>query len=115
MTKNTKFNDIKLAMKAGHYENLTLKEKKIYKNAFKNGYRLSQFHVKKEQKVYIPKKIVGISFAKPSSRIVESIINKICIKYEVHKKSFDEAKTRNSRFSLEQETLFIIFYMKNIN
>jgi hypothetical protein len=47
MTKNTKFNDIKLAMKAGHYENLTLKEKKIYKNAFKNGYRLSQSHVKK--------------------------------------------------------------------
>jgi hypothetical protein len=28
MTKNTKFNDIKLAMRAGHYENLTLREKK---------------------------------------------------------------------------------------
>ena len=93
MTKNKKFYEIKLAMKAGHYENLTLREKKIYKNAFKNGYRLSQSHIKKEQKVYIPKKIVGISFAKPSSRIVESIINKICIKYEVHKKSL-MSKTR---------------------
>ena len=91
MTKNKKFYEIKLAMKAGHYENLTLREKKIYKNAFKNGYRLSQSHIKKEQKVYIPKKIVGISFAKPSSRIVESIINKICIKYEVHKKVHHES------------------------
>jgi hypothetical protein len=34
MTKNTKFNDIKLAMRAGHYENLTLREKKIYKKRF---------------------------------------------------------------------------------
>ena len=93
MTKNKKFYEIKLAMKAGHYENLTLREKKIYKNAFKNGYRLSQSHIKKEQKVYIPKKIVGISFAKPSGRVVESIINKICIKYEVHKKSL-MSKTR---------------------
>ena len=93
MTKNKKFYEIKLALKAGHYENLSLREKKIYKNAFKNGYRLSQSHIKKEQKVYIPKKIVGISFAKPSGRVVESIINKICIKYEVHKKSL-MSKTR---------------------
>ena len=86
MTKNTKFNEIKLAMRAGHYEYLSTKEKNIYKNAFKNGYRLSQSHIKKQNKIYIPKKIVGISFAKPSGRIVESIINKVCIKYEVHKK-----------------------------
>ena len=49
--------------------------------------------LKKNKKFIFLKKIVGISFAKPSSRIVESIINKICIKYEVHKKSL-MSKTR---------------------
>tara|TARA_R110002074_G_scaffold25478_3_gene75400 strand:+ start:362 stop:481 length:120 start_codon:yes stop_codon:yes gene_type:complete len=34
MTKNTNFNEIKLAMKAGHYSNLNTREQKIYKNAF---------------------------------------------------------------------------------
>ena len=37
MTKNKIFTEIKLAMKAGHYRDLSKKEKKIYKNAFKNG------------------------------------------------------------------------------
>jgi chromosomal replication initiation ATPase DnaA len=96
MTKNTKFNEIKLAMRAGHYEYLSTKEKNIYKNAFKNGYRLSQSHIKKQNKIYIPKKIVGVSFAKPSGRIVESIINKVCIKYEVHKKTLmSKARTQD--------------------
>ena len=36
MTKNKIFHEIKTAMKAGQFENLTLREKKIYKNAFKN-------------------------------------------------------------------------------
>ena len=31
MTKNTRFNEIKLAMKAGHYANLNKREEKIYK------------------------------------------------------------------------------------
>ena len=115
MTKNKKFYEIKLAMKAGHYENLTLREKKIYKNAFKNGYRLSQSHIKKEQKVYIPKKIVGISFAKPSSRIVDSIINKICIRYEVHKKSL-MSKTRTQDLVRARNIIHNILYEKyNMN
>ena len=87
MTKNKVFTEIKLAMKAGHYRDLSFKEKKIYKNAFKNGYKLAKLHTKKKNpESYKPRKIVGYTFAKPSARVVESIINKICIRYEVHKK-----------------------------
>jgi hypothetical protein len=106
MTKNKIFTEIKLAMKAGHYRDLTFKEKKIYKNAFKNGYRLARNHTHtvyalrkhdleraKNRKHYEPKRIIGFSFAKPSSRIIDSIINKICIRYEVHKESL-MSKTR---------------------
>ena len=32
MTKNTNFNEIKLAMRAGHYQDLNTREQKIYKN-----------------------------------------------------------------------------------
>ena len=45
MTKNTKFNEIKLAMKAGQYSNLNTREEKIYKNAFVNGYKLAKQHL----------------------------------------------------------------------
>ena len=47
MTKNKIFTEIKLAMRAGHYRDLSKKEKKIYKNAFKNGYKLAKIHCKK--------------------------------------------------------------------
>ena len=91
MTKNKIFNEIKTAMKAGQFENLTYREKKIYKNAFKNGYKLSKLHTK-ENKIYIkrksykPLKIIGHSFSKPSSLVIDSIVNKVCIRYEVSKK-----------------------------
>jgi|TARA_R100000149_G_C5796188_1_gene85496 chromosomal replication initiation ATPase DnaA len=91
MTKNKIFHEIKTAMKAGQFENLTLREKKIYKNAFKNGYKLSKLHTK-ENKIYVkrnsykPLKIVGHSFSKPNKNIIDSIINKVCVRYEVSKK-----------------------------
>ena len=53
MTKNKIFTEIKLAMKAGHYRDLSKKEKKIYKNAFKNGYKLAKYIVKKEHQSFI--------------------------------------------------------------
>lgn len=92
MTKNQIFTEIKLAMKAGHYRDLSMREKKIYKNAFKNGYKLSKLH-SKINKIYIkresykPVRIVGHSFAKPSKRIIDSIINRVCVRYEVHKET----------------------------
>ena len=51
MTKNQIFTEIKLAMKAGHYRDLSMREKKIYKNAFKNGYKLSKLHSKINKKL----------------------------------------------------------------
>ena len=88
MTKNKIFTEIKLAMKAGHYRDLSKKEKKIYKNAFKNGYKLAKIHCKKRTpEFYKPRRIISYSFAKPSTRIVDSIINRVCVRYEVHKKS----------------------------
>ena len=88
MTKNKIFTEIKLAMKAGHYRDLSKKEKKIYKNAFKNGYKLAKINCKKRTpEFYKPRRIISYSFAKPSTRIVDSIINRVCVRYEVHKKS----------------------------
>ena len=48
MTKNTNFNEIKLAMKAGQYSNLNSREEKIYKNAFVNGYKLAKQHLERK-------------------------------------------------------------------
>ena len=42
------FQELRLAMKASQYSNLSKREKIIYKNAFKNGYKLAQNHIKKE-------------------------------------------------------------------
>ena len=61
MTKNTKFNEIKLAMKAGQYSNLNTREEKIYKNAFVNGYKLAKQHLGRNK--YSLLKIAGFSFS----------------------------------------------------
>ena len=115
MTKNKIFTEIKLAMRAGHYCDLTHKEKQIYKNAFKNGYKLARLHIKKDKKPYEPRKIVGFSFAKPNSRIIDSIINKICIRYEVHKESL-MSKVRTQDLVRARNIIHNILYEKyNLN
>ena len=80
------FRELRLAMKAGQYSNLSSKEKLIYKNAFKNGYKLAQQH-KKKIKEYKPRRIISYQFRSISPKIVESVINRVCVKYEVHKKT----------------------------
>ena len=68
MTKNKIFTEIKLAMRAGHYRDLTFKEKKIYKNAFKNGYKLAKIHCKKNCLLYTsPSPRDGLLSRMPSS------------------------------------------------
>lgn len=79
------FKELRLAMRAGHYRELTRQEKSIYKNAFKNGYKLAKKHLKKDLKEYKPRKIIGFQFKNPNSQIINSIINKVCIRYEVNK------------------------------
>tara|TARA_R110001632_G_scaffold157963_1_gene276119 strand:+ start:201 stop:689 length:489 start_codon:yes stop_codon:yes gene_type:complete len=115
MTKNINFKEIKLAMKAGHYRDLTYKEKKIYKNAFKNGYRLAASHIKKDKKPYQPRRIIHFSFSKPSSRIVDSIINKVCIRYDIHKESL-MSKVRTQDLVRARNIIHNILYEKyNLN
>jgi hypothetical protein len=57
MTKNKKFYEIKLAMKAGHYENLTLREKKIYKTLLRMGIDYPNHILKKNKKFIFLKKL----------------------------------------------------------
>ena len=116
MTKNKVFTEIKLAMKAGHYRDLTFKEKKIYKNAFKNGYKLAKIHCKKRSsEFYKPRKIVSYSFAKPNTRIIDSIINRVCVRYEVHKKSL-MSKVRTQDIVRARNIIHNILYEKyNMN
>ena len=83
MTKNTNFNEIKLAMRAGHYQDLNTREEKIYKNAFVNGYKLAKKHLKENG--YDLVKIVGYSFSSPQKATIENIVDYICKRYEVSK------------------------------
>ena len=108
MTKNTNFNEIKLAMKAGHYQDLNLREQKIYKNAFVNGYKLAKKHLKENG--YDLVKIVGYSFSSPQRSTIDNIIEYICKRYELSKvellskkKTLDIVRARNIIHNLLSE------------
>ncbi len=100
MTKNTNFNEIKLAMRAGQYANLNTREEKIYKNAFVNGYKLAKKHLKEDG--YDLVKIVGYSFSSPQRSTIDNIIDYMCKRYELSKsellskkKTLDIVRARN--------------------
>jgi hypothetical protein len=80
------FAELRLAMMAGQYSNLSKKEKLIYKNAFKNGYKLAHKHIKKNRE-YKPRKIINYQFSNINPSIVEAVINRVCVRYEIHKKT----------------------------
>ena len=110
--------EIKLAMKVGMYQDLSKKEKAIYKSGFRNGYILARDHNnKKNRKEYKPRRIVGYSFGKPTKLVIDSIINKVCVRYEVNKKELmilksrrqDVCRTRNIIFNLLSEKFNISF------
>ena len=108
MTKNTNFNEIKLAMRAGHYSNLNTREQKIYKNAFVNGYKLAKKHLKENG--YDLVKIVGYSFSSPQRSTIDNIIDYMCKRYELSKsellskkKTLDIVRARNIIHNLLSE------------
>jgi len=108
MTKNTNFNEIKLAMKAGHYQDLNTREQKIYKNAFVNGYKLAKRHLKENG--YDLVKIVGYSFSSPQRSTIDNIIDYMCKRYELSKtellskkKTLDIVRARNIIHNLLNE------------
>ena len=108
MTKNTNFNEIKLAMRAGHYSNLNTREEKIYKNAFVNGYKLAKKHLKEDG--YDLVKIVGYSFSSPQKSKIDNIVDYMCKRYELSKtellskkKTLDIVRARNIIHNLLSE------------
>ena len=105
MTKNF-HKEIKLAMKAGMYQDLSAREKAIYKNGFRNGYILARDHHKKNRKQYTPKRIVGYSFRKPTKLVIDSIINKVCVRYQVHKKELIEGRSRKQDMCRARNIIF---------
>jgi|TARA_A100001391_G_scaffold126923_1_gene86803 chromosomal replication initiation ATPase DnaA len=60
---------------------------KLYEDGFKNGYQIAHKKISKEVlPKNIERKIIGYQFRKPKQFELDSIINKVCIKYEVKKK-----------------------------
>ena len=105
MTKNF-HKEIKLAMKAGMYQDLSIREKAIYKSGFRNGYILARDHNKKNRKQYTPKRIIGYSFGKPTKLVIDSIINKVCVRYQVHKKELIEGRSRKQDMCRARNIIF---------
>ena len=108
MTKNTNFNEIKLAMKAGQYADLNTREEKIYRNAFVNGYKLAKKHLKEDG--YDLVKIVGYSFSSPQKSKIDNIVDYMCKRYELSKtellskkKTLDIVRARNIIHNLLNE------------
>jgi len=108
MTKNTNFNEIKLAMRAGQYADLNVREEKIYKNAFVNGYKLAKKHLKENG--YDLVKIVGYSFSSPQKESLDNIVDYMCKRYEISKvellskkKTLDIVRARNIMHNLLSE------------
>jgi len=108
MTKNTNFNEIKLAMRAGQYADLNTREEKIYRNAFVNGYKLAKKHLKEDG--YDLVKIVGYSFSSPQKSKIDNIVDYMCKRYELSKtellskkKTLDIVRARNIIHNLLNE------------
>ena len=76
---------------------------KLYEAGFKKGFELAQQkmsnHITEIKETHIvprqmERKIIGYQFRKPRQTEIDSIINKVCIKYEVSKKElFTKTRT----------------------
>jgi chromosomal replication initiation ATPase DnaA len=89
---------LKQAMKAPMYSELTSKELLLYKTGFKNGYRMSMqqnqnklelnlLRLKIREERFDEKKAgIKINRKKIHAATFESVVNKVCIQYEVNKK-----------------------------
>ena len=84
---------------------LSEQQYKLYEEGFKVGFELAQQkmsnHISEIKKSSIiplstEKKIIGYQFKKPKRSEIDSVINKVCIKYEVNKKKlFTKIRTRD--------------------
>ena len=84
---------------------LSEREFKLYEEGFKKGFELAQQkmsnHINVIKQTHIlpistERKIIGYQFRKPRQSEIDSVINKVCIKYEVSKKElFTKTRTRD--------------------
>ena len=92
------------------YECLSAREKRIYKLGFSNGYHqkriVKSFLFTNEEPKKPKRKIVGFSFSKPNSFIINSIINKVCVRYEINKKELMESRSRKQDMCRARNIIF---------
>ena len=103
------------------YECLSAREKRIYKLGFSNGYHqkritrpirfipeehITDAFINEDIKKCKPKNIAGFSFSKPNSFIINSIINKVCIRYEINKKELMESRSRKQDMCRARNIIF---------
>ena len=84
---------------------LSEQQLKLYEEGFRVGFELAQKkmsdHVNQIKETHIvpistERKIIGYQFRKPRKAEIDSVINKVCIKYEVSKKElFTKTRTRD--------------------
>ena len=84
---------------------LSEQQYKLYEEGFKKGFELAQQkmsnHIGEIKQTHIlpistERKIVGYQFKKPKKTEIDSVINKVCIMYEVSKKElFTKTRTRD--------------------
>ena len=78
---------------------------KLYEEGFKIGFELAQKkisnHITEIKQTHIvpistERRIIGYQFKKPKKAEIDSVINKVCVKYEVSKKElFTKTRTRD--------------------
>ena len=84
---------------------LSEQQYKLYEEGFKKGFELAQQkmsnHIGEIKQTHIlpistERKIIGYQFKKPKKTEIDSVINKVCIMYEVSKKElFTKTRTRD--------------------
>jgi len=84
---------------------LSEQQLKLYEEGFNQGFELAQQrmsdHVSQIKETHIvprqmERRIIGYQFRKPKQSEIDSVINKVCIKYEVSKKElFTKTRTKD--------------------
>ena len=77
---------------------LSEQQYKLYEEGFKKGFELAQQKISNHNILPIStqRKIIGYQFKKPRKAEIDSVINKVCIMYEVSKKElFTKTRTRD--------------------
>ena len=86
------------------YYLLTDQEVNLYKGGFQEGYLLAlqtrsdvvDKVAKQRFKTKPSNQIIGYQFKKPNKNVIDSVINKVCIKYEIGKKDlFGKQRTKD--------------------